>query len=131
MPTKNRSTTADRFYHPGKEVIKKAILKDYESLYKKSIENREEFWAEEASKLSWDKKWEKVLDSSNKPFYKWFVGGKMNIIQNAIDRHLKNWRRNKLALIWEGEPGDLRTFSYHALNREVSKFANVLKSMGV
>jgi acetyl-CoA synthetase len=59
------------------------------------------------------------------------VGGKFNIVHNAVDRHLKNWRRNKLALIWEGEPGDLRTFSYHALNREVSKFANVLKSMGV
>lgn len=77
------------------------------------------------------KKWDKVLDPSDQPFYKWFIGGKINISHNAIDRHLKTWHRNKLALIWEGEPGDLRTYSYHALNREVSKFANVLKSMGV
>ena len=69
--------------------------------------------------------------SSTAPFYKWFTGGKINIVNNAIDRHLNTWRRNKLALIWEGEPGDYRTYSYHALNREVSKFANVLKSMGV
>ena len=100
-------------------------------MYKQSISNREAFWDEEAEKLEWFNKWEKVLDDSKKPFYHWFVGGKFNIVHNAIDRHLKNWRRNKLALIWEGEPGDLRTFSYHALNREVSKFANVLKSMGV
>jgi len=118
-------------YYPAKEVVKQANVKDYEKLYKSSIKDREGFWADEAKRLDWFKKWDKVLDDSNKPFYKWFVGGKINIIQNAIDRHLKTWRRNKLALIWEGEPGDLKTFSYHALNREVSKFANVLKSMGV
>ena len=63
----------------------------------------------------------------NKPFYKWFVGAKTNIVQNAIDRHLKTWRKNKIAIIWEGEPGDLKVYSYHALNREVTKFANILK----
>jgi acetyl-CoA synthetase len=119
------------FYFPGKEIVKKANVKEYESLYKKSIEDRESFWGAEANSLEWFRKWDEVLDDSNKPFYKWFMGGKINIVHNAIDRHLKTWRRNKLALIWEGEPGDLRTFSYHALNREVSKFANVLKSMGV
>jgi acetyl-CoA synthetase len=72
-----------------------------------------------------------VLDDSNPPFYKWFTGGSTNIVYNALDRHVNTWRRNKLALIWEGEPGDLRTFSYHALNREVCKFANVLRGMGV
>lgn len=118
------------FYYPSKEVIKQATIKDYEKTYQFSVENREEFWAKEASKLRWQKKWDKVLDSSEKPFYKWFVGGKTNIITNAIDVHLETERRNKLAIIWEGEPGDLRTFSYHALNREVSKFANVLKAMG-
>jgi len=126
---KNKSNS--KFYHPTAEVIENSIIREYESLYKKSIENREEFWAAEAEKLEWFTKWDKVLDDSKKPFYHWFVGGKFNIVHNAVDRHLKNWRRNKLALIWEGEPGDLRTFSYHALNREVSKFANVLKSMGV
>ncbi len=96
-----------------------------------SIEHREEFWSEQAEKLHWFKKWDKVLDDSNPPFYKWFTGGKTNIVYNALDRHQFTATRNKLALIWEGEPGDLRTFSYHALNREVCQFANVLKSMGV
>jgi acetyl-CoA synthetase len=72
-----------------------------------------------------------VLDDSKKPFYKWFTGAKCNIIHNAIDRHLKTWRRNKQALIWDGEDGTHRTFSYLAVNREVSKLANVLKSMGI
>jgi len=120
----------DKFYYPSKEIVKHANVKDYETLYRKSIEDREGFWADEAKKLEWYKKWDKVLDDSDKPFYKWFTGGKINIVHNAIDRHLKSATRNKLAIIWEGEPGDLRTFSYHALNREVSKFANVLKSMG-
>ena len=75
--------------------------------------------------------WEQVLDQSNKPFYQWFVGGQINIVHNAIDRHLDNATRNKLAIIWESEKGQVRSFSYHALNREVSQFANVLKSMGV
>ena len=127
----NQSSLEGEVYYPPKEITRKANIKDYDQLYKRSIEDREGFWTEEAKKLKWYKKWDIVLDDSNKPFYKWFVGGKTNIIQNAIDRHLTTWRRNKLALIWEGEPGDLRTFSYHALNREVSKFSNILRSMGV
>lgn len=121
----------DKLFHPFKEIIDQANIKEYDKLYQYSIENREEFWGKEAEKLTWYKKWNKVLDDSKKPFYKWFTGGKINIIANAIDRHLKTWRRNKLALIWEGETGEHRTFSYHALNREVSKFANLLHSMGV
>ncbi|MDX2443392.1 MAG: acetate--CoA ligase [Bacteroidales bacterium] len=119
------------FYYPSEEVVKNAHIKEYDSLYKKSIEDRETFWSEEAKKLVWQKKWDIVLDDSNKPFYKWFVGGKTNIISNAIDRHLETSVRNKMALIWEGEPGDVKTYSYHALNREVSKFSNVLLAMGV
>ena len=129
-PTKNSAMNSD-LYHPSSETVDAAHIKDYDALYRRSITDREGFWAEEAAKLEWFKTWDKVLDDSKKPFFKWFSGGKINIIQNAIDRHLKTWRRNKLAIIWEGEPGDLRTYSYHALNREVSKFANVLKSMGV
>ncbi len=117
-------------YYPPKEIVKHAHIKNYEAVYQKSIEDREGFWADEAKKLEWYKKWDKVLDDSKKPFYKWFTGGKFNIIHNAIDRHLKSATRNKLAIIWEGEPGDLRTFSYHALNREVAKFANILMAMG-
>jgi acetyl-CoA synthetase len=72
-----------------------------------------------------------VLEDSSPPFFKWFVGGETNIVHNALDRHVKTYRKNKLALIWEGEPGDVRSYSYHALNREVCKFANVLRSLGV
>lgn len=120
-----------RFYNPPKNIVRKANVKEYENLYLYSNEHREEFWAEQANNLKWFKKWKTVLDDSKPPFYKWFTDGKINIVYNAIDRHLKTWRRNKVALIWEGEPGDVRTFSYHALNREVSKFATILKSMGV
>lgn len=127
---KNKQAESEIF-HPSKAVLKQAHVKEYEKLYEQSVKNREGFWAEQAKKLDWYKKWDKVLDECEAPFYKWFDGGKINIVYNAIDRHLKTWRRNKLALIWEGEPGDVRTYSYHALNREVSKFANVLKSMGV
>lgn len=132
MPQKPKEESVYRdIYHPPKEVIRNAHIKDYDAVYKRSIEDPERFWSTEAKKLKWYKKYTKVLDDSEKPFYKWFTGGKFNIIANAIDRHLETWRRNKLAIIWEGEPGDVRTMSYHALNREVSKFANVLKSMGV
>ena len=127
----SKKTLEGDVYFPSEEVVKQANVPEYEGLYQKSIEDREGFWAEQAEHLEWYQKWDTVLDDSNKPFYKWFSGAKTNIIHNAIDRHLSTWRRNKLALIWEGEPGDVKTYSYHALNREVSKFGNVLKSMGV
>jgi len=118
-------------YFPAPEIVEQANVQEYEKLYKHSIEDPEEFWAERAEELEWYQKWDKVLDESDAPFFKWFVGGKTNIVHNALDRHMKTWRKNKLALIWEGEPGDRRTFSYHALHREVCKFSNVLRSMGV
>lgn len=120
-----------QFVNPPQSIIDNAHVKDYQSLYTYSIDHREEFWAEEAYKLEWYKPWDAVFDYSEKPFFKWFAGGKTNIVLNAIDRHMATWRKNKLAIIWEGEPGDVRTLSYHALNREVSKFANILKGMGV
>ncbi len=118
-------------YHPNQDIIGSANVQEYDSAYQYSIENREIYWGEQAEYLDWFEKWDKELDESRRPFYKWYVGGKINIVYNAVDRHLKTWRRNKLAIIWEGEPGDVRTYSYHALDREVSKFASVLKSMGV
>jgi acetyl-CoA synthetase len=118
-------------YFPSDEIVAQANIQDYDAWYERSIEDPESFWAERAQELEWYQKWEKVLDDRQAPFYKWYVGAKTNIVHNAIDRHLKTWRRNKLALIWEGEPGDVRTFSYHALSREVCKMANILKSMGV
>jgi len=120
-----------RFIYPSESIVKNANVTEYDKAYRHSIENREAFWSEQAEKLHWFKKWDKVLDDSNPPYYKWFTGGKTNIVYNALDRHQFTATRNKLALIWEGEPGDLRTFSYHALNREVCQFANILKSMGV
>lgn len=118
-------------FHPSEAVTSQANVPEYEALYNYSISDREGFWAEQADTLSWYKKWDKVLDESHAPFYKWFTGAKTNIVHNAIDRHLANENRNKLAIIWESEAGEVRSFSYHALHREVSQFANTLKSMGV
>ena len=81
--------------------------------------------------MHWFKKWDQVLDESDPPFYKWFVGGKLNITYNCLDRHLTSWRRNKAAIIWEGEPGDQVVLTYYDLWREVNKFANALKDLGV
>lgn len=127
----NNDQAAGEVYHPSQEVAETAHVQEYEMLYRQSLEDPEAFWGERAEELEWFRKWDKVLDDSNAPFFKWFVGGQTNIVHNALDRHLKTYRRNKLALIWEGEPGDVRSFSYFALNREVSRFANVLKSLGV
>jgi acetyl-CoA synthetase len=121
----------NEWFHPDEDVVNNAHIKDYEALYNEAVADLEGFWATRAESLEWYKKWDQVLDDSNAPFYKWFVGGRTNIVLNALDRHVRTWRRNKLALIWEGEPGDQRTFSYWRLNQEVCKFANVLRSMGV
>ena len=118
-------------YTPTREIVANANVPDPEAARREALEDLEGYWARRAGELEWYQKWDKVLDDSEKPFYKWFVGGKTNIVLNALDRHARSWRRNKLALIWEGEKGEVRTMSYHALAREVCKFANVLKSMGV
>ncbi len=118
-------------YFPDPGIVEQANAPEYEEMYQRSLKDPEGFWGDRAGELEWYKKWDKVLDDSQAPFYKWFVGGKTNIVHNALDRHVKTFRKNKLALIWEGEPGDTRTYSYHALHREVGKFANILKSMGV
>jgi acetyl-CoA synthetase len=133
-------SAGEGIYTPAPEIVANANIMQYarskgfagwDQLYAWSVENPLEFWSDMAKRLEWYEPWETVLDDSQKPFFKWFTGGKFNIIHNAIDRHLKTWRRNKQALIWEGEDGSQRTFSYLAVNREVSKLANVLKSMGV
>ncbi|RRR71852.1 MAG: acetate--CoA ligase [Candidatus Viridilinea halotolerans] len=142
MSDPQEMTTPDHseLFHPSEAMVENSNvmayartkgLASYEALYQWSLDNSEEFWADMANELEWYEPWTKVLDDSQKPFYKWFVGAKTNIVHNAIDRHARSWRKNKLALVWEGEDGTQRTFSYHALNREVSKMANVLKSVGV
>ena len=79
--------------------------------WEKSIKNPQEFWAEKAKAIDWFKTWDKVLDDSNPPFYKWFSGGVLNISHNTLDRHVKTPRKNKLAYIWEGEIGEVKTYT--------------------
>jgi acetyl-CoA synthetase len=124
----------NRLFQPPAEFAQQAKIKslaEYEQLYAKAKADPEKFWAElAASELHWFQSWDTVLDWQP-PFAKWFVNGKINISYNCLDRHLTTWRRNKAALIWEGEPGDSRTLTYAQLHREVCQFANALKSLGV
>jgi acetyl-CoA synthetase len=119
----------DRTFPPPPEFRAHALVRD-ESLYADADRDPEAFWARFASELEWSRPWDKVLDWQP-PHAKWFVGGQLNISVNCLDRHLRGPRRNKAALIWEGEPGDRRTLTYFDLHREVSAFANVLKSLGI
>jgi acetyl-CoA synthetase len=106
-------------------------MEGYRQLYQRAAENPEEFWGELAdSELTWFEKWSKVLDWQP-PSAKWFVGGKINVSYNCLDRHLSTSRKNKVAILWEGEPGDQRQISYQELHRLVSRFANVLKGLGL
>ncbi len=119
-------------YRPPPEIIQAAHVPDYEALRASAAADPLGFWEARAKELlDWYEPWETVLDDSNAPFFQWFTGGKTNIVLNALDRHQTTAIRNKLALVWEGEDGTLRTYSYFALNREVCEFANVLRSMGV
>ncbi|MHB8874703.1 MAG: acetate--CoA ligase, partial [Myxococcaceae bacterium] len=118
-------------FNPSAETVANARVKDWDALAKRAGDDLEGFWAEEASELEWYRRWDQVLDSSDKPRFKWFAGARCNIVHNALDRHQKSWRRNKLAFVWVGENSEVRTYSYFALNRDVCKFANVLKAMGV
>jgi len=99
-------------------------------VYQKSMKEPEEFWAEQARQLDWYRTWDKVLEWEP-PFARWFVGGRLNASQICVDRHVKTWRRSKVAIYWEGEPGDIRVLSYSTLYREVNRYASVLKNCGV
>ena len=105
-------------------------IEEYERLYKEAETDPEKFWGGIASQLHWFKPWDKVLDW-NCPWSKWFSGGEINLSYNCLDRHVASHRRNKAAIIWEGEPGEVVTLTYQQLLIEVSKFANVLKSLGI
>jgi len=122
----------NRVFKPTRAFAKAARLgsfADYKSLYEASVRNPGKFWAGEAGELAWRKKWKSVLDWKP-PFAKWFVGGELNASENCLDRHLAGPRRNKAAIIWEGEPGERRTLTYAQLHREVCIFANILKRNG-
>jgi acetyl-CoA synthetase len=105
--------------------------KMFKNEWEKSIENPQQFWAEKAKAIDWFRTWDKVLDDSNRPFYKWFAGGVLNISYNALDRHLDTPKKNMLAYIWEGEDGEVRTYTYYQLYREVNKLAKVFKNLGL
>ncbi len=132
MSTIESHLVEKRVFKPSKELSKGArigSLAEYRKLYSQSIKSPEKFWAKEAADLLWRKKWTKVLDW-RLPFAKWFVGAKLNVSENCLDRHLVGPRRNKAAIIWEGEPGEQRVLTYQQLHREVCVFANVLKRKG-
>jgi acetyl-CoA synthetase len=124
----------ERTFPPPEKFAASAHIKsmaELEGLRAEASADPERFWARLAeSELHWFKKWDTVL-KWNPPHAEWFVGGKINISYNCLDRHLGTWRRNKAALIWEGEPGDTRTLTYQQLHTEVCRFANVLKRVGV
>ncbi len=118
MPDDNRKETK---YWP---------IRRYLDIYEKSLRDPELFWAEEARKLDWSRPWDKVLDWSP-PFARWFAGGTLNACYQCVDRHVKTWRKSKVAIYWEGEDGDTRVLSYSTLYREVNRFASILKKLGV
>jgi acetyl-CoA synthetase len=133
-PTIESILNEKRLFQPPTELAAQAQFKsfsDYEQLYAKAKADPAAFWAGLAQQeLSWFQPWDAVLDWQP-PIAKWFAGGKLNISHNCLDRHLTTWRKNKAALIWEGEPGDSRTLTYAQLHREVCQMANVLKDLGV
>ncbi len=122
-----------RLFPPAAEFSANAHIKsfeEYQEIFDRAAKDPEAFWASVAEDLHWFKKWDTIL-KWNKPHAEWFVGGKINASYNCLDRHLETHRKNKAAIIWEGEPGETRTLTYQQMHREVSKFANVLKRTGI
>src|SRR3954454_23669800 len=117
-------------FSPPKEFAEQAIVTD-EKIWDKAAEDREAFWAEQAAALHWETKWDQVLDWSNKPFAKWFVGGKLNVSYNCLDRHVEAGNGDRVAFHWRGEEGEEEDLTYAGLHRDVQKFANVLKDKGI
>src|SRR4051812_49212977 len=135
-PTPDKNITSvlkeTRVFPPPPEFAAKANVgaAERDRLAEWATRDPDGFWAEQARSLRWTKPWTQVLDWSNEPHAKWFVGGQLNASDNCLDRHLAT-RGNKAAIIFEGEPGDSRTLTYQQLHREVCKFANALKSLGI
>ncbi len=130
-PEKSLSALLDerRLFPPSQEFRRQANLSD-PAIYERAARDPEGFWAEQAQRLDWFSPWSKVLEW-NAPWAKWFVGAKLNVTYNCVDRHARSARRNKAAIIWEGEPGDCRVLTYGMLEQEVNRAANALKSLGV
>ncbi len=135
MPDTNIESNLNevRVFPPDKEFSARSnvgSMEEYEALYKRSIDDPDGFWSDIASELEWFEPWNRVMEW-DEPWVKWFVGGKTNLSFNCLDRHLTTWRKNRVALLWEGEPGDVRVLTYQMLHREVCRFANVLISLGL
>ncbi|MDZ7700392.1 MAG: acetyl-coenzyme A synthetase N-terminal domain-containing protein [Deltaproteobacteria bacterium] len=101
----------------------------YADMRRRSLEDPERFWSEQARKLDWYKTWDRVLEWEP-PYARWFVGGMLNACYQCVDRHVMSWRKSKVALYWEGESGEERVLSYSTLYREVNRFASVLRDRG-
>ena len=122
-----------RVFKPSRDFSKQAHIQSmaqYREMYEESVKRPSRFWTKVANNFHWFKKWGKVMEWTE-PHAKWFVGGETNISYNCLDRHLTTWRKNKAAIIWEGEPGDSRILTYQELHREVCKFANAMRSVGI
>jgi len=131
------SLRENRVFDPSQEFRSKAHIsspEQYEQMYRRSIEQPEEFWAEAARELEWFTPWTRVLSPGRDGSglgAKWFTGGKLNLSHNCVDRHALGSRRDKVALLWEGEPGEVRRITYGELHADIQRFANVLKNLGV
>src|SRR5271156_5578293 len=127
------SLRENRVFPPPAEFAAKAHIKNleqYEAMYRHSVEHPEQFWAEAAAELDWFAPWTKVIEGEA-AHTKWFVGGKLNLAHNCVDRHALGARKDKVALLWEGEPGEVRKLTYGELHAQVQRFANVLKGLGI
>ena len=119
----------ERLFPPPQDCSRNANIADPD-IYQRAAKDPEAYWAQAAESLEWIRKWDRVLDW-NPPIAQWFVGGKLNVSVNCLDRHVRGWRRNKAAFIWEGEPGEERVLTFADLYREVNRFANAMKRLGV
>jgi acetyl-CoA synthetase len=122
------SIKLSKVYNPSEKVTLEG--KKFDKIRKQASENYEKFWAEQAKNLLWYREWNNILDW-NRPFAKWFVGGTLNASVNCLDRHVSSDAKNKVAIIWEGESGEYKSFTYYQLYRSVNKFASALKNLGI
>jgi acetyl-CoA synthetase len=132
-PNLDSTLRENRVFPPPAEFAAKAHIESlaaYEQMYRRSVEDPESFWAEAARELHWFKPWDKVLEW-NEPWVKWFVGGRTNLCYNCVDRHALGDKRDKVAILWEGEPGEVRRLTFGELHADVQRFANALKSLGI
>jgi acetyl-CoA synthetase len=128
----SNGNASGEIYYPPEHIVRQANQPDPDAIHQAMLDDLAGTWGAIArDEFEWFKPWDKTLDDSEAPFYKWFVGGKTNIVHNALDRHTETWRRNKVALLWEGEKYEQRSYTYHQLQREVCRFASVLRAMGV